>query len=841
MAVSSQTTPKELSESESSENISPRKKPGKIFESLKKPRTPVKQTEGKLKERPEDEENESENESLGVFVKAKVSLTEPDSTIPKKQDKNERKRKWKGVPKKEEPEEDVEMSSVLSVEDAKFKTDTKVQTPRDFISAEGRSPSVNVELITAPQTEISINVQPKEKLTLGFIETERQALTDVKKEPKDRKNKDRKEVKSPVKTEADKGFSSKKHPTDENDAIKKLTPLKKPSADVKDKENVDVGVTIQMKGDKAENVSPTDLSRVSIDADITVDPNDASDEKSIMYQIIRRQRGTKPGDEEKYKVSVDVKVKSGDSPTKKFLIESRRRSDVLPISEWSPPEQLKPEEFASYLERVSNTGKDRLKKMQNIKDCPRTWVASSDFDLDIVTPERIQADIDKLKDAIARNDYILIQRMFFWLIKNIDEWLETIQYVIIVNRPDYVTGPNQNNVKNLKNLKDEVSAVDEILKEFFITLKKAPKSSDSDIVYQLRTYLQELEPQMSEIQAITKAEEENVTKDLSRWEEFLNGVNNVSVIVEEIRQNFDRLVESDRGTNSKLKELEKIEASNEEYMDRAAKLISLAKDLAKDFPNREIPLETYTTFELTKNIQNSINVERERLLQLQSLADEYEQTLKEFAQIIEVADNLVDSPITITSLQHLQDEMQKHRKFFVNLSHCRAILESLESNLDGDTRGIRSELHKNLYAKASVILDKAASRAQQMAMAASKWTVLDKGVRNEQQWLQVAHQRLPDLQQVTSSDYDQYISLYQSLAADAAIHHAKILQLTEVANNLQDVITCVGLESFYDDYLNVILKIQEEIDDNLEKLLAFQVSFVNSIFLIRHFQNRFLK
>lgn len=66
-----------------------------------------------------------------------------------------------------------------------------------------------------------------------------------------------------------------------------------------------------------------------------------------------------------------------------------------------------------------------------------------------------------------------------------------------------------------------------------------------------------------------------------------------------------------------------------------------------------------------------------------------------------------------------------------------------------------------------------------------------------------------------------------------------------VANKLQDIITCVGLESFYDDYLNVVLKLQDEVRVNLEKLLAFQVSvknrFVNILNFLLNVMNYFCR
>lgn len=221
------------------------------------------------------------------------------------------------------------------------------------------------------------------------------------------------------------------------------------------------------------------------------------------------------------------------------------------------------------------------------------------------------------------------------------------------------------------------------------------------------------------------------------------------------------IIELEASTKWKLRELDKLENMNRCHMWKTASLLTASHELQRDYPGKHIPEETYAAHEITKTIEHGISIERERLLQLLALAEEYEQTLREFAQITEIAENLLASPISVISLEHLREEMQKHRKFFVNLNHCRGILESLEGNLDPETRTKYSDLHKDLHSRATSLLDQAAFRAQQMALAASRWIILEQGVKEERGWLQVAHQRVPDLQTVTSTDYDQYISLYQ--------------------------------------------------------------------------------
>ena len=440
--------------------------------------------------------------------------------------------------------------------------------------------------------------------------------------------------------------------------------------------------------------------------------------------------------------------------------EPKQPSDIISIADEATAVQWK---------KASSVLSGRLRDLQNAR---KTTHMSRGMYLvtleEIVTEElveqrsvHVQNNLSLLRSAVEKKDIVIIQKTVTETVETISVWLETIEYRIHLNREKTNTAPTQEHMKEYGTLKEEISSIEVSVAALEGILETASGVCSEDDKMHLRECLASLQEHVKAIDEIAQESEEKVAKDLVYWEEFLNGVNNISVMVEELKQQLEELIQSDISVQLKLQELEKIESVNRCHMLKTTCLLKTARSLIRDFPGRDIPPETFTAHETTRIIEHSIALERDRLLQLLSLADDYEQTLKEFSQIIDVADTLVDSPISVISLEHLQEEMQKHRKFFVNLSHCRGILESLEGNLDPDTRALHTQLHQTLHCRATAILDKAASRAQQMALAASRWTVLEQGMKEERGWLQVAHQRVPDLQTVSSPEYDQYISLYQ--------------------------------------------------------------------------------
>lgn len=65
--------------------------------------------------------------------------------------------------------------------------------------------------------------------------------------------------------------------------------------------------------------------------------------------------------------------------------------------------------------------------------------------------------------------------------------------------------------------------------------------------------------------------------------------------------------------------------------------------------------------------------ELDKIEQVTEMNVEYERALKELAEVTLAAEHMLARPVRVATLEQLGEEMQKHRKFFVNLSHCRGM------------------------------------------------------------------------------------------------------------------------------------------------------------------------
>jgi hypothetical protein len=72
---------------------------------------------------------------------------------------------------------------------------------------------------------------------------------------------------------------------------------------------------------------------------------------------------------------------------------------------------------------------------------------------------------------------------------------------------------------------------------------------------------------------------------------------------------------------------------------------------------------------------------------------------------------------------------------------------------------------------------------------------------------------------------------------DIANHHGRLIQLLDLARNLQNLINIEDPDDRYGAVLDEIIKLQEKVDFSLKRLLAFRESWSNQEMLVNRLEN----
>lgn len=472
---------------------------------------------------------------------------------------------------------------------------------------------------------------------------------------------------------------------------------------------------------------------------------------------------------------------------------------------------------------------DRIKNTENIQNAHLSTVLHLTSLSESVTPTAIAQHAHTIEDNLAQlhaatesGNTTTVHETVIHIIEEISTWLEKIEYRVYLQRQDSADGPTEEKFDEHSKLLTELDEIATNVTNLSDELAKTAEITAPIEQAKMQNCIENLNKQVDAVSHITKDSNDELQNEMNRLNEFIMLIESIDSKIYEIQTRLDEAQADDIPINQRLSELDFLEQQLAEQTADLSNAMQIARGLTRDFPSRPIPVDIYRSYENVENLEHAVVLEKNRLLQLKDLSDEYVQTLHEFSQIVVLTETLVDQPIAASSYEELQQEMQKHRKCFINLSHCRMILQSLGENIDSETRKQNQELHNSLEEKSAQILEKASERAQRISMAASRWMVLEKGLRDEWHWLQVAQQRLPDLSEVSTADYDRYITLYKSIAADINQHHAKIMHLTSLATQLQDSISAPKLQDEANDCLGVLLRLREELSIYLNRLTMFR-------------------
>lgn len=177
---------------------------------------------------------------------------------------------------------------------------------------------------------------------------------------------------------------------------------------------------------------------------------------------------------------------------------------------------------------------DRLKNLQNVNETSYLTnilhIASlEDFSRPVNAEERvlgIQKNLSQLKHAIEERNVIIVEETLVTIVEIISTWLETIEYRVFVSR-EATNGPSHEDTRMYVELKDEINHVEDSIEELRRTWKLMENAYPADERDKVNECMDSLVNQVKAIENATRDEERYVTAELSKWDEFLNGVDNI--------------------------------------------------------------------------------------------------------------------------------------------------------------------------------------------------------------------------------------------------------------------------------------------------------------------------
>lgn len=218
----------------------------------------------------------------------------------------------------------------------------------------------------------------------------------------------------------------------------------------------------------------------------------------------------------------DIKVSSPQALSEAFLLK-----ESLGYS-------AKPQHQGTQTIQTAKIITDRVKNLQNTNESSYLGNILHIAHLEEVTTERlaeersldVRRELAQLRNAIQENDVIIVEETLVTVVETISTWLETIEYRIFLNR-ECPIGPSHEDARTFVELKDEINHVEENIRELDNIWKQLEPNYPKEEREKLRECVDALEQQVKIIEHVTTEGERYANRQLARWDEFLNGINNI--------------------------------------------------------------------------------------------------------------------------------------------------------------------------------------------------------------------------------------------------------------------------------------------------------------------------
>lgn len=363
---------------------------------------------------------------------------------------------------------------------------------------------------------------------------------------------------------------------------------------------------------------------------------------------------------------------------------------------------------------------------------------------------KLNDNLEALKTAVKRQEVVVIQRIVITIVRTVTEWLETIEYRIYTIKQ---TKSMNRRIEQIQSLSEEVRVVEETLNTLEEVTEMAVEVVNEDTKLLLHKCVKSLQEQVKSVREVTKRSEEEIELIRQRWDDFLNQISNEEEQIKDLEQKLQALQSQDQQpSQEKLIVLENIETTVQERLQHVTALLHSGHELCKEAPFYTFPETAYGLLEAVKSLEEAVRDLRDQLLHQATLTAEYQQTLKEFAEIVHLSEALAESKLSASNPDEAAQELEKRQRFLFCLSHFLQVLETLGPHLDPAIDC--GDLGASLAARAIVILELAASRHEKDQMTITSWKHLEQSWLQEKNWFNEFQQEMPQISNVSADDFN---------------------------------------------------------------------------------------
>ena len=391
----------------------------------------------------------------------------------------------------------------------------------------------------------------------------------------------------------------------------------------------------------------------------------------------------------------------------------------------------------------------------------------------------ITEDINDVRLNIRKRKIVTVQKTIITIVETVSKWLDNVEYKIL--KVKQISSTQEKKIE-LKNIRNEIEIIEETVDKVVEVTEMAVEIMNHETT--ITSCVNTLREQVRTVKSFCQQSEDELEISEDNWEEFLEGIKMVESLVIDLKTTIKDLEEKDEVSEESVETLSELETSNKGHRNKLTYLMMTGKGLESILSDSKVPDSLGELINCSKDIEVDIQRDREKIINLILSKQDYEDTLNEFEDVFLIAETFFVEQFAVLDLNHLNGELERRKKFFLNLSHCLQILDSNKDRLGDELKTFYNEKHQSINIRGYSILQKGCDHIYSLDNIITKWScIITRRDAIVKQIIRI-EQDLGTCDQLSSKDVETKLSL---LAKNLSTLEELNCDITNIAEDIETI------------------------------------------------------